>query len=100
MDPASLILTAQPAAISPAIIFQLVILILLIVLSAFFSSAETAFSSTNRIKMRTLAEEGNKTAALVIKILDSYSKLLSAILIGNNVVNLSASSLATTIAIA
>ncbi len=100
MDPASLILTAQPAAISPAVIFQLVILILLIVLSAFFSSAETAFSSTNRIKMRTLAEEGNKTAALVLKILDSYSKLLSAILIGNNVVNLSASSLATTIAIA
>lgn len=100
MDPASLILTAQPAAISPAVIFQLIILILLIVLSAFFSSAETAFSSTNRIKMRTLAEEGNKTAALVLKILDSYSKLLSAILIGNNVVNLSASSLATTIAIA
>jgi len=100
LDPASLILTAQPAAISPAVIFQLVILILLIVLSAFFSSAETAFSSTNRIKMRTLAEEENKTAALVLKILDSYSKLLSAILIGNNVVNLSASSLATTIAIA
>ena len=100
MDPASLILTAEPAVISPAIIFQLVVLILLIVLSAFFSSAETAFSSANRIKMRSLADEGNKTAALVIKILDSYSKLLSAILIGNNVVNLSASSLATTIAIA
>lgn len=100
MDPDSLILTVAPAAISPAIIFQIVVLILLIVLSAFFSSAETAFSSANRIKMRSLAEEGNKTAALVIKILDSYSKLLSAILIGNNVVNLSASSLATTIAIA
>lgn len=100
MDPASLILTAEPAAISPAIIFQIVVLIFLVVLSAFFSSAETAFSSANRIKMRSLAEEGNKTAALVIKILDSYSKLLSAILIGNNVVNLSASSLATTIAIA
>ena len=100
MDPASLILTAEPAVISPAIIFQIVVLILLIVLSAFFSSAETAFSSANRIKMRSLADEGNKTAALVIKILDSYSKLLSAILIGNNVVNLSASSLATTIAIA
>lgn len=100
MDPASLILTAEPAVISPATIFQLVVLILLIVLSAFFSSAETAFSSANRIKMRSLADEGNKTAALVIKILDSYSKLLSAILIGNNVVNLSASSLATTIAIA
>ena len=84
----------------PGNYFQLVVLILLIVLSAFFSSAETAFSSANRIKMRSLADEGNKTAALVIKILDSYSKLLSAILIGNNVVNLSASSLATTIAIA
>ncbi|MBO5341184.1 MAG: HlyC/CorC family transporter [Lachnospiraceae bacterium] len=85
---------------SPAIIFQLVVLVILVILSAFFSSAETAFSTCNKIKMRTLAEEGNKKAALVLKILDSYSKLLSAILIGNNVVNLSASSLATTIAIA
>ncbi len=100
MDPESLILTASPAVISPAIIFQIVVLVILIALSAFFSSAETAFSSTNRIKMRSLSEEGNKKAALVLKILDSYSKLLSAILIGNNVVNLSASSLATTIAIA
>ncbi len=99
MDPASLILTAEPAVISPAIIFQLVILVVLVILSAFFSSAETAFSTANKIKMRALAEEGNKKAALVLKIMDSYSKLLSAILIGNNVVNLSASSLATTIAI-
>lgn len=99
MDPASLILTAEPAVISPAIIFQLVILVILVMFSAFFSSAETSFSTSNRIKMRTLAEEGNKNAALVLKILDSYSKLLSAILIGNNVVNLTASSLATTIAI-
>ena len=100
MDPDSLILTAEPAVISPAIIFQLVILIILVILSSFFSSAETAFSTCNKIKMRALTEEGNKKAALVLKILDSYSKLLSAILIGNNVVNLSASSLATTIAIA
>lgn len=100
MDPASLILTAEPAVISPAIIFQLVVLVILVVLSAFFSSAETAFSTTNRIKMRTLAEDGSKRATQVLKILESYSKLLSAILIGNNVVNLSASSLATTVAIA
>lgn len=99
MDPASLILTAEPAVISPAIIFQLVVLVVLIILSAFFSSAETSFSTCNKIKMRSLAEEGNKNAALVLKILDSYSKLLSAILIGNNVVNLSASSIGTTIAI-
>ena len=100
MDPDSLILTAEPAVISPAIIFQLAVLVILVILSAFFSSAETAFSTFNKIKMRALAEEGNKKAALVLKILDSYSKLLSAILIGNNVVNLSASSLATTVAIA
>ena len=100
MDPASLILTAGPAVISPAIIFQLVVLVILVILSAFFSSAETAFSTANRIKMRTLSEDGNKKATLVLKILESYSKLLSAILIGNNVVNLSASSLATTVAIA
>ena len=100
MDPDSLILTAAPATISPAIIFQIVVLVILVILSAFFSSAETAFSTANRIKMRSLAEEGNKKAALVLKILDSYSKLLSAILIGNNVVNLSASSISTTIAIA
>ena len=99
MDPDSLMLTATPAAISPAIIFQLIILVVLVILSAFFSSAETAFSTANRIKMRSLAEDGNKKAILVLNILDSYSKLLSAILIGNNVVNLSASSLATTIAI-
>lgn len=99
MDPDSLILTAEPAVISPAIIFQLLILVILVMFSAFFSSAETSFSTSNKIKMRTLADEGNKNAALVLKILDSYSKLLSAILIGNNVVNLTASSLATTIAI-
>lgn len=100
MDPASLILTASPEAVfRPAVIFQIVLVIILIILSAFFSSAETAFSTANRMKMRTLAEEGNKKAALVNKILDRYSKLLSAILIGNNVVNLSASSLATTVAI-
>ena len=56
MDPDSLILTAEPAVISPAIIFQLVVLVILIILSAFFSSAETAFSTSNRIKMRSLAE--------------------------------------------
>lgn len=99
MDPASLILTGEPVAINTSVIFQFVVLIILVFLSAFFSSAETAFSTANRIKMRSMSEEGNKNATLVLKILDSYSKLLSAILIGNNVVNLYASSLATTIAI-
>lgn len=74
---------------------QLIIIIVLIFLSGFFSSAETAFSTLNRVRMRNLEEEGSKKAARVNKILESYSKMLSAILIGNNIVNLSASSLTT-----
>lgn len=74
---------------------QLIIIIVLIFLSGFFSSAETAFSTLNRVRMRNLEEEGSKKAARVNKILGSYSKMLSAILIGNNIVNLTASSLTT-----
>ncbi|MCM1190876.1 MAG: hemolysin family protein [Butyrivibrio sp.] len=77
---------------------QLVILFVLVILSGFFSSAETALTTVNRVRMRSLEEEGNRRAARVNKILDNYSKMLSAILIGNNIVNLSASSLATTLA--
>ena len=80
-------------------IIKIIVLILLIFLSAFFSSAETAFTSVNKIRIHSLAEEGNKHAALVDRVLDKKSKMLSAILIGNNVVNISASSLATVIAI-
>ena len=78
-------------------VLQFIILIILIAFSAFFSSAETALSTVNRVRIRTLMEEGNKRAKTVQRILDNYSKMLSAILIGNNVVNLSASSLATTL---
>lgn len=77
---------------------QLVTLFILVILSGFFSSAETALTTVNRVRMRNLEEEGNKRAARVNKILENYSKMLSAILIGNNVVNLSAASLATTLA--
>ncbi len=80
-------------------IAQLAFLVLLLFLSAFFSSAETAFTTTSRIRMRTLAESGDKRAASVLDITDDMHKMLSAILIGNNVVNLYASSLATTLAI-
>lgn len=79
-------------------VIQFVFLISLVILSSFFSSAETAFSTVNRVRMRALEEEGNRSAARVNKILENYSKMLSAILIGNNVVNLYASSLATTLA--
>lgn len=73
------------------------ILIVLVLLSAFFSSAETSLTSVNKIKMRNLADSGKKSANLVLKLTDNVSKMLSAILIGNNVVNLSASALATII---
>ncbi|MFG6337095.1 MAG: hemolysin family protein [Lachnospiraceae bacterium] len=80
-------------------VIQLVSLGVLVFLSAFFSSAETAFSTVNRVRLRTLAEENHKGAIRVLAILDQYGKMLSAILIGNNIVNLSASSVATTFAI-
>lgn len=79
-------------------VIQFIILIILVLLSGFFSSAETALSTVNRVKLRTLEEEGDRRAARVNKILKNYSKMLSTILIGNNVVNLSASALATTLA--
>ena len=78
---------------------QFIALIILIILSGFFSSAETAFSTVNRVRMQTLEEEGNKRAARVNRILKNYSKMLSAVLIGNNIVNLSTSALTTTIAL-
>lgn len=80
-------------------ISQLIFLLILLALSAFFSSAETALTTVNRIHMRTLAEADNKKAKMVLKITKDSAKMLSAILIGNNIVNLSASSIATTLAI-
>ena len=80
-------------------VIQFIILVILVLLSGFFSSAETAFTTVNQVRLRTLAQEGSKPAARVISILTQYSKMLSTILIGNNIVNLSASSLATTLAI-
>jgi len=65
-------------------------------LSAFFSSAETAFTTVSHIRIRALIDEGNKRAIMVDKILKHKGKMLSAILIGNNIVNLSASALLTT----
>lgn len=80
-------------------IFKLIVLVILLLLSAFFSSAETALTTANHIRMMTLAGEGNRRAARVLKITDDSGKMLSAILIGNNIVNLTASSIATSLAI-
>lgn len=79
-------------------VIQLIIIIILLMLSAFFSSAETALTTSNKIRLRSMAEEGNKRARKVLEITDDSGKMLSAILIGNNIVNLSSASLATTLA--
>ncbi|MBO4863590.1 MAG: HlyC/CorC family transporter [Eubacterium sp.] len=81
----------------PSAIIQLIILIILLVLSGFFSSAETALTTVNLNKLRLIIDEGGKkakSAGLVIKMREDSKKLLSAILIGNNIVNISASALA------
>ena len=72
---------------------------MLLLLSAFFSSAETAFTMVNKIRIRSLIEDGNKRAITVGKIIDNSGKMLSAILIGNNIVNISASALMTSLTI-
>ena len=79
-------------------VIQIIILIILLGLSAFFSSAETSLTTVNKIRLRSLAEEGNKRAKMALKVTDNSGKMLSAILIGNNIVNLSASALTTSIA--
>ncbi len=79
-------------------IFQLIVLAVLLFLSAFFSSAETALTTSNKIRLRSMAEEGSKRAKKALEITDDSGKMLSAILIGNNIVNLSSASLATTLA--
>lgn len=76
---------------------QIVIVLVLLCLSAFFSSAETALTTVNKMRIRTLAESGDKRALMVMKVIEDPGKMLSTILVGNNIVNLSASSLMTTL---
>lgn len=78
----------------------ILVMILLIGMSAFFSSTETAFTSFNHARVKALARGGNKRARLAIELSDKYDKLLSSILIGNNIVNILASSLATVVFVA
>ena len=76
---------------------QIVIVLALLALSAFFSSAETALTTVNRMRVRTLAEAGNKEALILAKVIENPGKMLSTVLVGNNIVNLSASSMMTTL---
>ena len=73
----------------------LVALVILIAFSAFFSASETAFSSLNQIRLKSRAEEGDTSAARVLAMAEKYDKLLSSILIGNNIVNIAAASIGT-----
>ena len=76
-------------------ISMIVAMMICIILSAYFSATETAFSSLNRTRLRTIAEKGNRRAALALHLCDKYDKLLSTILIGNNIVNILVASLGT-----
>ena len=73
----------------------LTIMVVCLILSSFFSATETAFSAMNTTKLKTLAEKGNKNAALVCKLDEQYSRLISTILIGNNIVNIAMASVGT-----
>ena len=77
---------------------MVIVLVVLIALSAVFSSAETAFLSTNKIRLRNLQEDGEKKAGLVLDLLENQNRLISTLLVGNNIVNISASALATKMA--
>ncbi len=68
-----------------------------VALSSFFSAAETAFTSANHVKLKTMLQNGNQRAALALRLAEDYDRLLSTILVGNNIVNIAASSLATSL---
>ena len=76
-------------------LLKIILMLICLIFSAFFSSTETAFTSFNQTKMKNLASEGNKRAELVLKMSENYDKLLSTILVGNNIVNIALSSIAT-----
>ena len=98
-DPRPFLYRKGCSLLSTDTVIQIAGLILLLLLSGFFSSAETALTTVNRIRIRNLAENGDSRAKVAMKVLDSKSKMLSCILIGNNLVNVSATSLATTLTI-
>jgi len=79
-------------------VIQLIILFALLLLSAFFSSAETAMTTVNHLRVKSLVEEGDRSAVVLDKVIGNTGKMLTAVLIGNNIVNISASSLATVLA--
>lgn len=86
------------SAIQTGSIIQMITIVVLLIFSGLFSSAETSLTTVSLYKMKALAEEGDRRAAMVLKLMEKPGKVLSAILIGNNIVNISASSIATVLA--
>ena len=79
----------------PDSIRSILLMLILVALSAYFSATETAFSTFNRMKIKTMADNGSKRAALVLRMADDYDRLLSTILVGNNIVNILLTTVAT-----
>lgn len=82
---------------TPDLWIMIAILVVCVALSAFFSASETAFTSANRVKLKTLTQNGNKRAKVALNLAEDYDRLITTILIGNNIVNIAASSLATSL---
>ncbi|MBP5307893.1 MAG: HlyC/CorC family transporter [Clostridia bacterium] len=87
----ALLLSGTPTGV----VIKIVVLVLLVMLSAFFSSAETAFTGVNRVKLKNLAADGNRRAKTAMSLVEKFDTMLYATLIGNNIVNIAASSIAT-----
>lgn len=85
---------------TPDLWIRIAILIVCVALSAFFSASETAFTSANRVKLKTMAQNGNRRARAALALAENYDRLITTILIGNNIVNIAASSLATSLFLA
>lgn len=86
-------------SLDSSVVIQLIILAILILLSALFSSAETSLTTSNKLKIQSLADQGSKRAHILLKISEDSGKMLSAILIGNNLVNNAATALTTSLII-
>jgi len=82
---------------TPDLWIMIAILLVCVALSAFFSSSETAFTSANKVKLKTMMQNGNKRAKLAYALAEDYDRLITTILIGNNIVNIAGSSLATSL---
>ena len=82
---------------TPDLWIMIAILLVCVALSAFFSSSETAFTSANRVKLKAMAQNGNRRAKQAYALAEDYDRLITTILIGNNIVNIAGSSLATSL---